>query len=132
MKKVMKTDTIKTITTHYIDGAYVGSHGREVMDLINPTTAQVIGRVTLGDEEDARRAIAAAKRAFATFSRSTKEERSKILRRLHEVVSARIDDMRSWRADLENGKAPAHSCLGCFGRLGRLEGKEGAYEGGCS
>ena len=108
MKTVMKTDTIKTITTHYIDGAYVGSHGREVMDLINPTTAQVIGRVTLGDEEDARRAIAAAKRAFATFSRSTKEERSKILRRLHEVVSARIDDMHSWRADLENGKAPAH------------------------
>jgi len=113
-KTVMKTDTIKTITTHYIYGAYVGSHGREVMDLINPTTAQVIGRVTLADGEDARRAIAAAKRAFATVGRSTKEERSKILRRQHEVVSARIEDMRSWRADLENGKAPAHSCPGYF------------------
>jgi acyl-CoA reductase-like NAD-dependent aldehyde dehydrogenase len=54
----------------------------------------VIGRVTLGDEEDARRAIAAVKRAFGTSGRSTKEERSKILRRLHEAVSARIDDMR--------------------------------------
>jgi len=132
MKTVMKTDTIKTVTTHCIDGAYVRSHGREVMDLINPTTAQVIGRVTLADGEDARRAIAATKRAFATFGRSTKEERSKILRRLHEVVSARIVDMRSWRADLENGKAPAHSCPGYSGRLGRLEGKEGAYEGACS
>jgi aldehyde dehydrogenase (NAD+) len=82
----------------------VGSHGSQVMDIIKPTNGQVIARVTLADEEDARRAIAATKPAFATFGRSTKEERSKILRCLHEVVSARIDDIRSWRADLENGK----------------------------
>jgi aldehyde dehydrogenase (NAD+) len=54
---------------------------------------ELIGRVTLGDEEDTRRAIAAAKRAFATFGRTTKEERSKLLRRLHEAASARIDDL---------------------------------------
>jgi aldehyde dehydrogenase (NAD+) len=84
---------MKSITTHYIDGAYVESHGREVMDIIKPTNGQVIGRVTLGDEEDTRRAIAAARRAFATYGRSTKEERSKILRRLYEAASARIDDL---------------------------------------
>jgi len=95
---------MQTITKHYIDGAFVESHGREVMDVINPTSAQVIGRVTPADGEDPRRAIAATKRAFATSGRSTKEERSKIVRRPHEVVSARIDDIRSWRADLENGK----------------------------
>jgi aldehyde dehydrogenase (NAD+) len=90
---ITERDTIKTLTTHYIDGAFVESHGKEVMDIIKPTNGQVIGRVTLGDEEDTRRAIAAAKRAFATYGRSTKEERSKILRRLHEAVSARIDDL---------------------------------------
>ena len=84
---------MKTITKHYIDGAFVESHGREVMDIIRPTDSQVIGRVTLGDEEDTRRAIAAAKRAFATFGRTSKEERSKFLRRLHEATSARIDDL---------------------------------------
>jgi len=84
---------MKTITTHYIDGAFVESHGREVMDTISPTDARVIARVTLGDEEDTRRAIAAAKRAFATYSRSTKEERAQILRRLHKAASARIDDL---------------------------------------
>jgi aldehyde dehydrogenase (NAD+) len=47
----------------------------------------------LGDEEDTRRAIGAAKRAFATFGRTTKEERSRYLRQLHEAVSARIDDL---------------------------------------
>ncbi len=55
---------------HYIDGAFVEPHGREVMDIINPTNGKVIGRVTLADEEDTRRAIAAAKRAFASFGHS--------------------------------------------------------------
>jgi aldehyde dehydrogenase (NAD+) len=84
---------MKTFTKHYIDGAFVESHGREVMDSINPTNGKVIGKTTLADEEDTRRAIAAAKRAFTTFSRTTKEERSRYLRRLHKAVSTRIDDL---------------------------------------
>src|SRR6202522_2396481 len=93
MKTLIKRDTINTITTHYIDGAFVESHGREVMDIVRPTDGQVIARVTLGDEDDTRRAIAAAKAAFASFGRSTKEERAKILRRLHGAASARLDDL---------------------------------------
>jgi aldehyde dehydrogenase (NAD+) len=84
---------MKAITTQYIDGSFVESHGREVMDIIKPTSGQLIGRVTLGDEEDTRRAIAAAKRAFATFGRTTKQERAKILRGLHKAASARIDEL---------------------------------------
>jgi aldehyde dehydrogenase (NAD+) len=84
---------MKTITTHYIDGAFVESHGREVMDIVKPTNGQVIARVTLADEEDTRCAIAAASRAFAGFGRSTKEERAKILHQLHEAASARRDDL---------------------------------------
>ena len=93
MKTREKRNTIKAITTHYIDGAFVESHGREVMDIIRPTDGQVIERVTLADEEDARRAIAAARRAFATYGRSTKDERAKILRRLNEAASARLGDL---------------------------------------
>jgi aldehyde dehydrogenase (NAD+) len=84
---------MKTITKHYIDGAFVESHGREVMDIIRPTDGQVIGRLTLGDEEDTRRAITAARRAFATYGQSTKEERAEILRRLHKAALARADDL---------------------------------------
>ena len=95
METITQRDRIKTITTHYIDGAFAESHGREVMDIIKPTNGKVIARVTLGDEEDTRRAIAAAKRAFVTFGRTTKEERVSYLRGLHEAVSARIDDLTS-------------------------------------
>ena len=84
---------LNTISTHYIDGAFVASHGREVMDLINPTNGTLIGQVTLADEEDAQRAIGAAKRAFATFGRTTKEERLTYLRQLCAAVSARLDDL---------------------------------------
>jgi aldehyde dehydrogenase (NAD+) len=93
MNAVVQESAIKTLTTHYIDGAFVESNGREVMDIVRPTDGQVIGRVTLADEEDTRRAIGAAKRAFATYGRSTKEERLEILRRLHAAASAHVDDL---------------------------------------
>jgi aldehyde dehydrogenase (NAD+) len=96
---------MKTITKHYIDGAFVESHGREVMDIINPTNGEVIARVTLADEEDTRHAIAAAKRAFVTFGRTTKEERAKILRQLHEVVSGRVDDLTNVMVEEYGGTA---------------------------
>ena len=92
-RTITERDGIRTITTHYIDGAFVESHGREVMDIIRPTNGKVIARVTLGDEEDTRRAIAAAKRAFATFGRTTKEERLRYLRQLHKAVSDHVDDL---------------------------------------
>ena len=76
------------ITKHYIDTAFVEPHGGKVMESINPTNQQVLGSVMLGDAEDAKRAIAAT-RAFPTYSRTTKTDRSEILRRMHDVTSAR-------------------------------------------
>lgn len=93
MKRFSKGDTVQTLTTHYIDGAFVESHGHQVMDIIRPTDAELIGRATLADEEDTQLAIAAAKRGFATYSRSTVEERAAILRRLHAATSARVGDL---------------------------------------
>jgi aldehyde dehydrogenase (NAD+) len=84
---------VQNITTHYIDGGFVASHGQEVIEIVRPRDANVIARVTLADEEDTRRAIAAARRAFVTFGRTTKEQRADALRRLHQAVSSRIDDL---------------------------------------
>jgi aldehyde dehydrogenase (NAD+) len=84
---------MNTIDKIYIDGAFVTPHGQELFDLYNPATAQVIGQVRLADAEDARRAIAAAKRAFPAFSRTDKAERAAMLRRMHQALSARLDDL---------------------------------------
>src|ERR1700746_3097004 len=105
MPGIMDKAKIKTLTTHYIDGAFVESHGRQVMDIIKPTNGQVIARVTLGDEEDTRRAIAAAKRAFAGFGRTTKEERLRYLRRLHEAVARRGEELTGMKIEEYGGVA---------------------------
>ncbi|MGA7812707.1 aldehyde dehydrogenase family protein [Caballeronia sp.] len=73
----------------YIDGAFVTPHGTERFELFNPSTGRVIGTVRLADEHDARRAIEAAKRAFAAFSVTHKTERMALLRRMHEAVEAK-------------------------------------------
>jgi aldehyde dehydrogenase (NAD+) len=82
-----------TIEHIYIDGAFVTPHGEERFELFNPATEEVIGTVRLGDAEDARRAIAAAKRAFPAFSKTTIEARIALLQRMHDALVAREDDL---------------------------------------
>ncbi len=84
---------MRNITQVYIDGAFVTPHGEEVADLFNPSTEEKIGTVRLGDRENARAAIAAAKRAFPAFSRTTKAERIDMLKRLSVAVSARAAEL---------------------------------------
>ncbi|RUL65738.1 aldehyde dehydrogenase family protein [Dyella dinghuensis] len=85
---------MQEITQIYIDGRFVEPHGTELFDLHNPTTGEVFGRVRLGDAHDTKAAIAAAKRAFPAWSRSTKAERIALLRRLHEAMEARKQVLR--------------------------------------
>jgi aldehyde dehydrogenase (NAD+) len=77
----------------YIDGEFVTPHGSHWFDLFDPTRGEVIGRVRLADVDDTRHAIAAAKRAFRTWSRSSKTERIDLLRRLHDAVLAKGDEL---------------------------------------
>ncbi|WP_394777570.1 aldehyde dehydrogenase family protein [Undibacterium sp.] len=84
---------MKNITQIYINGRFVAPHGSDTMELINPSTNEVIGKVALGNEQDTQDAVAAAKAAFKTFSRTSKEERIAYLQRLHDAVNARTGDM---------------------------------------
>lgn len=84
---------MRTIDKIYIDGAFVTPHGSERFDLFNPATEERIGSVRLGDAEDLRLAVAAAKRAFPAMARTTKAERIGMLHRLRDAVKARTDDL---------------------------------------
>jgi aldehyde dehydrogenase (NAD+) len=95
---------MKTIDKIYINGRFVQPHGHERFDLFNPSTNQVIGHVILGDEEDTRAAIAAAKAAFETFSATTPDQRMDYLQRLHDALSKRLDDLVA--ASIEEYGAP--------------------------
>ncbi|HEX7676254.1 MAG TPA: aldehyde dehydrogenase family protein [Bdellovibrio sp.] len=84
---------MKHIQQIYIDGKFVHPHGTETLNLINPTNQKVIGRVTLADEEDAKLAISAAKKAFTWYSNTSLKERGEYLTRLHDSVKAREKDL---------------------------------------
>jgi aldehyde dehydrogenase (NAD+) len=84
---------VKIIDQIYVDGAFVRPHGTETLVLVDPSTEKDATRVTLGDEEDTRAAIAAAKRAYAVSRRSSLEERARYLQRLHDAVEARAREL---------------------------------------
>ena len=80
---------MRLIDKIYIGGEYITPRGEQLFDLYNPAKGEVVGRVRLGNAEDTRHAISAAKRAFPAFSRSTKQDRIGLLHTLHDVVAAR-------------------------------------------
>lgn len=80
---------MQQIDSIYINGEFVTPHGTELFELFNPSTEAVIGTVRLADEVDAQNAIAAAKAAFPAWSKTSKEERIAVLKRMHKAVAAR-------------------------------------------
>src|SRR5690606_33741482 len=78
-------------------------------EVIDPATAQVAGHVSLGSAADVDRAVAAARRAFRTWSRSSREERLSLLegiiaefqKRVPELGAAITEEMGApkWLAD---------------------------------
>lgn len=88
----------------YIDGAFISPHGVEVADIHNPSTGEVIGQVRFADAVDTAAAIAAAKRAFPAFSKTTKEQRIAWLEALADALQARSDDLM--QATIEEYGAP--------------------------
>ena len=71
-----------------INGEWVTPQGTELFDLFNPATGDVIGQVRLANEEDTRRAIAAAKAAFAGWSTTSVAERVAALTRMRDALAA--------------------------------------------
>jgi len=98
--------TMRNIDRIYIDGAFVTPHGSARFDLFNPATEDRIGSVRLGDAEDVRLAVAAAKRAFPAMARTSKAERIAMLHRLRDAVKARAGDLIA--AMTEEYGAPAY------------------------
>jgi aldehyde dehydrogenase (NAD+) len=78
----------------YIDGTFVRVHGSEVVASVNPATGQTIATAVLADRDDARLAIAAAKRAQDYLRRSSKAERIDMLHSLQAAVLAQTERIR--------------------------------------
>jgi aldehyde dehydrogenase (NAD+) len=77
----------------YIDGKWVDPVTPRTLDVINPTTEQAFARISLGSAADVDKAVAAARRAFETFSRTGREERLVLLKKIIAIYQKRYSDI---------------------------------------
>lgn len=84
---------MRSCLKHYIDGAWVDSEGGAPHKVINPATEEPVTEITLGSAADVDKAVAAAKRAFESFSRTSVDERVALIERILEAYKARAADM---------------------------------------
>ena len=89
----------------YIDGKWVQPAGARTLDVINPATEEVAGRISLGGQADVDKAVAAARKAFKTWSKTSREERLAVLGRIAEEFGKRMGDIAD--AITEEMGAPA-------------------------
>jgi aldehyde dehydrogenase (NAD+) len=89
----------------YIDGAWVEPLGSGVQDLVNPANEQVSGRIALGSAADVDKAVKAARKAFASYSQTTRAERLALLRAIKAEYDKRQPDLAA--AITEEMGAPA-------------------------
>ncbi|CAN7360816.1 aldehyde dehydrogenase family protein [Phenylobacterium sp. LjRoot225] len=78
-------------TQFYIDGQWRRGSGPPRVAVIDPTSEGVIGHIAAGAPKDVDLAVAAARRAFETFSRTSVEERLSLLTRILQLVEARAE-----------------------------------------
>ncbi|NMO51832.1 aldehyde dehydrogenase family protein [Actinoplanes sp. TBRC 11911] len=83
------------ITTHYLDGRFVESHGRRPMPIVSPVTGEPLGDGLLADLTDARAAVRAARAALPAWSATTVATRQRYLRQLADAVSRHRDELAS-------------------------------------
>ncbi len=78
-------------TRFYIDGAWVDRPNAPPIAVRNPYSEEVIGRIAAGSHEDVDLAVAAARRAFGTFSQTSVAERLALLTRIRDLLEERSE-----------------------------------------
>src|SRR3954462_9402410 len=89
----------------YIDGKWVEPTELKTLDVINPATEAVAGKIALGSAEDVDKAVKAARKAFASWSQTSREERLDVLQRIIAEYQKRFGDLAD--AVTEEMGAPA-------------------------
>lgn len=77
----------------YIDGQWVDPIEPKTLDVDNPTTEEVSGRISIGTAADVDKAVKAARRAFASYSQTSREERLDLLQAIQAEYQKRAGDL---------------------------------------
>ena len=102
----------------YIDGAWVAPLQPQRHTVINPATEEPAGFISLGNAADIDRAVKAARRAFATYSRTSRDERIALLEKIITAYKPRRADLA--RAMTDEMGAPSALAENLHAMIGQV------------
>src|ERR1700720_2921411 len=104
----------------YIDGAWVDPVVKKSTPVVNPATEEAMYEVALGSKADVDKAVAAARRAFETFSQTSREERIALLSKIVEVYKSRAKEIGASVSDEMGAPLPMAEKMQAGAGLGHL------------
>ncbi|MDA0916971.1 MAG: NAD-dependent succinate-semialdehyde dehydrogenase [Proteobacteria bacterium] len=90
-------------TKLFINGEWRDALAKENLEIINPATEEVIGKLSHARKEDLDLALVAAEKAFDSWKNVSAYERSKILRKAADIVRSKADEIATLMT-MEQGK----------------------------
>jgi aldehyde dehydrogenase (NAD+) len=102
----------------YIDGQWVKPVSPQIHNVINPATEAPMGQINLGKAQDVDIAVKAAKRAFGSFSQTSREERIDLMERMIEAYKVRRNDLA--KVITEEMGAPSSLAANLHAMIGQL------------
>lgn len=84
---------MRSYTQFYIDGAWVDPTTPSTAEVINPATEAASGHISLGSAADVDKAVAAARKAFESWSQTSVKERLDLLLAIQAEYAKRMQEM---------------------------------------
>ncbi len=103
-QNIVDRPNVKPSFDHFIGGEWVAPSSGEYFDNISPVDGKVFSRAARGNKEDIERALDAAHKAFATWSKESAANRSNVLLKIADVIEENLE-MLARVETLDNGKA---------------------------
>jgi 1-pyrroline dehydrogenase len=105
------TDVAERVKAYqqFIGGSFVDAADGRTVDVVNPATDGIIGRVPASSTEDVDRAVEAAATAFETWKKTTPQDRSLLLLKLADALEANAD--RLGRLESANAGKPVGAAI---------------------
>ena len=104
----------------FINGEWTASVSGRTIDVINPATEEVVGKIAHAGREDLDRALDAAQKGFETWRNTSAFERSKIMRRAANLLRERADEI-ALLMSIEQGKPLAEAKMETLGSADTID-----------
>ncbi len=88
---------------NYVNGQFVDAHDGETVDNMNPATGKRIGSIPVSKAADVEIAVKSAKAAFVTWSKTSPQERFRIMNSIADRIESKLDEL-ALAETIDNGK----------------------------